>query len=353
MHRCLELAAKGAGTVAPNPMVGAVLVYDNRIIGEGYHQQFGAAHAEPNCLASVPQEHGHLVPLSTLYVSLEPCAHFGKTPPCADLIISSGIKKVVVGCRDPFLKVDGKGIEKLTTAGIEITQGVLEQECKEMNRRFFVFHTKHRPYIILKWAQTADDRMASVGASRLKISNEYTNRLVHKWRSEEMAIVVGTNTALYDDPQLTTRLSPGHNPVRIVVDMDMRLPNTLKVFGGDAATIVFNTKQHTLPFEQVSLADLKDKETYYYQVTRDTSLVHQMVHALYRLNVQSLLVEGGRLLLQSFIDEGMWDESRIITNEEMNITSGLTAPVLQQAEPVQTLRFGSDVIRVIKNKDCE
>jgi diaminohydroxyphosphoribosylaminopyrimidine deaminase / 5-amino-6-(5-phosphoribosylamino)uracil reductase len=200
MHRCLELARSGAGSVAPNPMVGAVLVYENRIIGEGYHQQYGRAHAEPNCIAAVKEQDKHLIERSTLFVSLEPCAHFGKTPPCADLIIENKIPGVIIGCRDPFVEVNGKGIEKLRAAGIQVQLGVLENECRKLNKRFFTFHTQHRPYIILKWAQTLDNKVANEDYSRVPISNEYTNRLVHQWRSEEMAIAVGTNTALYDDP---------------------------------------------------------------------------------------------------------------------------------------------------------
>ena len=209
MQRCLQLAVLGAGNVAPNPMVGAVLVNNGDIIGEGYHQQYGGPHAEPNCINDVPVEMKHMIPGSTLYVSLEPCAHFGKTPPCADLIIKTGIKKVVVGCRDPFSKVDGKGIDKLRNAGVEVIIGEWENECKELNKRFFTFHTKSRPYIVLKWAQTANGKMAAEGEDRLLISNDYTNRLVHKWRSEEAAILVGRNTALMDNPSLTTRLWKG------------------------------------------------------------------------------------------------------------------------------------------------
>ena len=249
MHRCLELAGHGSGYVSPNPMVGAVLVHSGRIIGEGYHQRYGQAHAEVNCIDSVSETDRRLIGESTLYVSLEPCAHFGKTPPCTDLIIKHKIPKCVVGCRDPFKEVDGKGIEKLRAAGVHVEVGVLEKECKELNKRFFTFHTEHRPYIILKWAQTGDGFIAGplnpsaswrrtfedsgetkVIQERLLISNEYSNRLVHKWRSEEASILVGTNTALLDDPELTTRLWTGPSPVRIVLDMNLRLPSSLKMF---------------------------------------------------------------------------------------------------------------------------
>jgi diaminohydroxyphosphoribosylaminopyrimidine deaminase/5-amino-6-(5-phosphoribosylamino)uracil reductase len=345
MHRCLQLAELGYGNVAPNPMVGAVLVHDGVIIGEGYHQQYGQAHAEVACLSSVKDEHQHLIPQSTLYVSLEPCAHFGKTPPCADLVIDKEIKQVVVGCRDPFPQVNGKGIEKIEAAGIPVTVGVLEEECHLLNRRFFLFHTEHRPYVLLKWAQTADGKMAAEDYSRVLISNSYSNRLVHKWRSEEMAIAVGTNTALFDDPQLTTRNWPGRNPVRVVVDLNLRLPSTLKLFNGEIPTVVFNLHQHTLPVEKINLSQLRSIGLGYYQVTEDVSLVHQMLNGLYRLGVQSLMVEGGAQLLQSFIDEGMWDEARVICNEDLVLGSGLPAPLLKNAVLVQTETIFSDTLR--------
>src|SRR4026209_222335 len=205
MLRCLELAEKGSGYVAPNPMVGAVLVHDGKIIGEGYHRQYGQAHAEVNCLSSIKEGDKNKIARSVLYVSLEPCSHFGKTPPCTDLIITNKIPNVVIGCSDPFKEVNGKGIEKLKAAGVNVVYGILERECQQLNKRFFTFHTRHRPYIILKWAETADGKIAGDGASRLFISNEQTNRLVHKWRSEEASILVGTNTVLMHDPELTTR----------------------------------------------------------------------------------------------------------------------------------------------------
>jgi diaminohydroxyphosphoribosylaminopyrimidine deaminase / 5-amino-6-(5-phosphoribosylamino)uracil reductase len=345
MHRCLELARLGMGNVAPNPMVGAVLVHNGRIIGEGYHKKYGGAHAEVNCIASVKEKNQSLIPHSTLYVSLEPCAHFGKTPPCADLIIQYKIPKVVIGCRDPFVQVNGKGIEKLKAAGIEVELGILEDECKKFNKRFFLFHMQHKPYIVLKWAETADKKIAAEDQDRLLISGQLTNRLVHKWRSEEMAICVGTNTALFDDPSLTTRLWPGGNPIRVVVDMHLRLPKSLKLFDGSTPTIVFNLHQHNLPFEKIFVADLRNIGVGYYQVTEDVSLVHQMMNALYRIGIQSVMIEGGAQLLQSFIDEGIWDEARIITNEELIIGSGLPAPVLKKYQLAGSGHLGGDVIR--------
>jgi diaminohydroxyphosphoribosylaminopyrimidine deaminase / 5-amino-6-(5-phosphoribosylamino)uracil reductase len=338
MHRCLELAKEGAGYVAPNPMVGAVLVYENRIIGEGFHRVYGKEHAEVNCIHSVKKEDRALIPRSTMYVSLEPCAHHGKTPPCADMIIKEKIPAVVIGCRDPFKKVDGKGIEKLQAAGVQVTTGILEQESLTLNKRFISFHTMHRPYIILKWAQTANGKITERNVSRLLISNEYTNRLVHKWRSEEAAILVGTNTALTDDPQLTNRLWKGPTPIRMVVDKELRLPSTLRLFDKQVMTIVFNTVKHE---EQENLL--------FYKIDRDVNLVNQLILALYQLNIQSVLIEGGARLLQSFIDEEAWDEARIITNSELLVKNGLPAPVLSYGDLQQQQQLFTDTIDFIVN----
>jgi diaminohydroxyphosphoribosylaminopyrimidine deaminase / 5-amino-6-(5-phosphoribosylamino)uracil reductase len=339
MYRCLELAALGAGQVAPNPMVGAVLVHDNCIIGEGWHQRYGGPHAEVNCMASVKEEDRSRIARSMLYVSLEPCAHFGKTPPCADLILQHQIPTVVIACRDPFRQVNGKGIERLQAGGVKVITGILEEEAKELNRRFFTFHTKHRPYIILKWAQTADGFIAAEPGQRLYISNELSNRLVHQWRSEEAAILVGTNTALLDNPELTTRLWPGNNPVRLVVDMELRLPSSLKLFNEQARTIVFNTLKHD---EEGSLA--------YYQVTHDVSLVDQLLNAASQLNLQSIIVEGGAKLLQSFIDENNWDEARVIENTELKNNKGLPAPSFNGTiKLLKEFALSGDRIRIYRN----
>ncbi len=326
MQRCLQLAAEGAGTTAPNPMVGAVLVYEGRIIGEGYHRQYGFAHAEVNCINSVAAEDEHLIPSSTIYVSLEPCAHFGKTPPCADLIIQKKIPRVVVGCRDPFKEVDGKGIEKLLNAGVEVITGVLEEECRLLNQRFFTFYTQQRPYVLLKWAQTAEGNMAyphnvdanAAEAQRLFITNPVTNKLVHKWRSHEAGILVGTNTALLDDPALDNRLWYGPGPVRMVVDMPLKLPQTLKLFNGQRKTIVFN-----------SIKEEEAGNIVYCKVNSNDNLVEQILNTCHRLRILSLMVEGGPALLNSFIDAGRWDEARVITNDTLFIGEGLPAPRLR------------------------
>ena len=340
MHRCLELAKLGAGYVAPNPMVGAVLVCDDRIIGEGYHQRYGEAHAEPNCIKqAVENGHTDLISRSALYVSLEPCVHFGQTPPCVDLIIRSKIPKVIVGCRDPFKEVDGKGIEKLKSAGIEVEYGILEKKCKELNKRFLGFHTQHRPYIILKWAQTLNHKIAGQeGDDRLYITNEFTNRIVHRWRSEEASILIGTNTALVDDPELTTRLWPGKSPVRLVIDMDLKLPRHLKIFNGQVKTIVFNKLKHE-----------EGGELLFYQVTEDVSIVHQVVNALYQHKILSVIIEGGAKLLQSFIDEDLWNEARVITNEELIIKNGLDAPQFISASKMGEEKIFNDKVEFFTN----
>lgn len=338
MQRCLQLAAMGAGEVAPNPMVGAVLLYNGRIIGEGYHQKYGEAHAEVNCINSVDRADKALIEKSTLYVSLEPCAHFGKTPPCADLIISNKIPNVVIGCRDSFAAVDGKGIERLKTAGVHVTLGILENECLELNKRFFTFHEKQRPYIILKWAQSSDGKINAGNGERIFISNEFTNKLVHKWRTEEAAIMVGTNTALLDDPALTVRLYPGNNPVRLVIDMDLKLPSTLKLFDGTVKTIVFNQhKQET--GEMLS----------FYKIDKDEKFIPQFLNELHNLQLQSVIVEGGAKLLQSFIDGNTWDEARVISNEGLIISNGLSAPVLKNSNLFKEQKIKNDSISFFRN----
>lgn len=349
MHRCLELARHSAGKVAPNPMVGSVLVHGDRIIGEGFHEHYGGPHAEVNCINSVNEADRHLVSDSVLYVSLEPCSHFGKTPPCADLIIKHEIKNVVIGCRDPFIEVDGKGIEKLRAAGITVTVGLLEDECKEINKRFFTFHKLHRPYIILKWAKTENGKISSDGTvERLFISNEYTNRMVHKWRHEETAILVGTNTAVQDDPGLTNRHWPGKSPVRLVVDLNLSLPSSLKMLTDQLSyTIVFNTYQH-----EVDLQLLQNRAggVGFYQVTSDVSLVQQILNGLYQMHIQSVLVEGGAKMLQSFIDEGAWDEARIITNRQLLVPQGMNAPMLTHCHLAREESVLSDQIHYFVNR---
>lgn len=342
MQRCLQLAILGAGKVAPNPMVGAVLVYGDRIIGEGYHEQYGQAHAEVNCINSVADADNALISNSTLYVSLEPCAHFGKTPPCADLIIKNKIPNVVIGCKDSFAAVDGKGAQRLKGAGVNVTMGVLENDCLDLNKRFFTFFENKRPYIILKWAQSNDGKMAKEGTDRLLISSEFTNRLVHKWRSEEAAILVGTNTALLDDPALTTRLWAGTNPVRLVIDTELKLPGHLKLFDGSVKTIVFNYYKQE-----------EDRNLIYNKLNKEGNIVEQIVAALYAMQIQSAIVEGGEKLLQSFIAENLWDEARVITNTDLIVGEGLKAPVLKNNVLTDEQKMKTDLISFYKRVQDE
>lgn len=343
MQRCLELAQRGAGLVAPNPMVGAVLVHDEKIIGEGWHRQYGEAHAEVNAIGQALQNgYAAKISQSTLYVSLEPCAHFGKTPPCADLVIRHQIPNVVVACRDPFEQVNGKGIEKLKVAGVKVEVGILEKEAVELNKRFFTFHQQQRPYIILKWAETADGFIAREAGDRLLISNEYSNRLVHKWRSEEAGIMIGTNTALLDDPSLTVRSWTGQSPVRLVLDMNLRLPASLKVFNKEARTVVFNT-----------LKQEEEGNLLYYRLKKEESLVPQLLEALHELKIQSVLVEGGARLLQSFIDAGSWDEARVIRNVQLRINDGLRSPQLVNALLKEETTIATDTLRIFYHQKNE
>ena len=332
MRRCLQLAISASGYTAPNPMVGAVLVYKEKIIGEGFHRFYGGPHAEVNCINSVGPENREFIALSTLYVSLEPCCHYGKTPPCTDLIIREKIPKVVIGCRDPFPEVDGKGIEKLKAHGVDGKCCVLEKLSKQVNRRFFTFHQQQRPFIVLKWAQSADRKIAATGNQRTMISNGFSNRLVHKWRSEEQGILIGTETALLDNPALTTRFWPGKNPVRIVVDRDLRLPQTLKIFDGQSPLLVLNTKK-----------DKAESAVTYIQIDAAFEL-SSILSALYSAGIISILVEGGGSLLQSFIDIGIWDEMRVITNQELEINNGHVSPQISGATLIRTENYGSDQI---------
>ncbi len=333
MQRCLDLAILGAGSVAPNPMVGAVLVYENRIIGEGYHQVFGEAHAEVNCLNAVKPEDQPFISQSTLYVSLEPCSHFGKTPPCSMLIIKYGIPKVVIGCQDPFPKVAGSGIEALKQAGVEVVVGVLEQEALDLNKRFICFHQNQRPFIILKWAQTANGKIAGMGEKRLMITNELTNRLVHRWRSEESAILVGYQTAFKDNPKLDNRFWKGNSPIRMVIDRDLSLPSHLHLLDGSQRTIVWNQiKNNATPNLNYVFLDAQ----------KDT--IEQILTASYQMGIQSLIVEGGAALLQDFIDKGLWDEARLISNKQLSIEAGLDAPILKQVNLLHAEQMQTDSI---------
>ena len=338
MHRCIQLARNGLCGAPPNPMVGAVIVCDGKIIGEGYHAKCGEAHAEVNAIRSV--KNPELLKRSTIYVSLEPCAHHGKTPPCADLIVEKQLKRVVIGCQDPFAKVNGKGIEKLRNAGIEVKVGVLEEACLELISRFVTFHAQKRPYITLKWAQSSDgfiDYNRSEGEA-VKLSNDLTRMLVHKRRSEHAAILVGRRTALLDNPSLTIRDWHGKAPLRLVLDKDLSLPSTLHLFDGSVPTIVFTSKE---------------KESYnnveYIRLDFSTSILPQMMEVLFARNIQSLLVEGGSQLLQSFLDENMWEEI-FVEEAPLTLQDGVKAPVPPTDCCIETTSYFGRIITRYKRK---
>ncbi|HYV93313.1 MAG TPA: bifunctional diaminohydroxyphosphoribosylaminopyrimidine deaminase/5-amino-6-(5-phosphoribosylamino)uracil reductase RibD [Chitinophagales bacterium] len=312
MKRCIELAQQGAGNVAPNPMVGCVIVYEGKIIGEGFHEKFGEPHAEVNAIKSV--SNGALLPYSTLYVNLEPCSHFGKTPPCADLIVEKKIPEVIIGCLDPNPLVAGEGVKKLQGAGCRLQVGVLGNESKGLNKRFITFHEKKRPYIILKWAQTRDGFIAPGDKSRVNISNEFSRTLAHRWRSEEAAIMIGRNTAMYDNPKLSASLWNNHRPWRIVLDRKLRLPTGLNLFDHTSPTIVFTEK------EKPPVMNLD-----FIRVGFENDLLKNILVVLYKKQIQSILVEGGAQLLQSFLNEGLWDEMRIFIAPSF-LTVGVPAP---------------------------
>ena len=341
MYRCLELARMGAGNVSPNPMVGCVIVHNNSIIGEGFHEKYGQAHAEVNAINAV--KNPELLNESTLYVSLEPCAHFGLTPPCSTLIVEKKIPNVVIGAIDTFAKVAGKGIERMEKAGINVQVGVLENECRELNKRFFTFHDKKRPYIFLKWAETTDgfidfERSENEFGEPSWITGKKALAQVHQMRAEEDAILVGTNTALKDNPSLTVRHCDGKNPVRLVIDNHLRLPENLNLFDGSVKTIVFN-----------SLKDEETKSIEFVKINFDKKLISHILKTLYKRNIQSLIVEGGKQILDSFIEAKLWDETfRFIGNK--NFESGIKAPQIS-ASVIRSEKIDTDQLFVYKNND--
>ncbi len=312
MSRALELAQLGQGKVSPNPMVGCVIVHDNRVIGEGWHQKYGGWHAEVNAIQSVANE--ERLPESTVYVTLEPCSHFGKTPPCADLLISKKVKRVVVAALDTNPLVGGQGIARLRAAGIAVETGVLEKEARWQNRRFFTFMEKKRPYLVLKWAQTADGFIARTDYNSRWISGELSRRLVHKWRGEEAAIMVGTNTAHHDNPRLNVRSWSGDDPIRIVVDRNLRLSHSLHLFDQTQTTLCYNLQK-----------DESDNYVQYIKCENGASLVPEIMADLYRRKIQSVLIEGGTRLLQECVDLEVWDEARIFTSVQ-SFNQGIRAP---------------------------
>ena len=336
MQRCLDLAALGLGKTYPNPMVGSVIVHRGKIIGEGWHKKSGEAHAEVNAVNSVVDK--SLLKEATIYVSLEPCAHFGKTPPCASLIIKHQIPNVVIGCIDTFSAVSGKGISMLKEAGVKVKVGILENECLESHKRFFTFHQKKRPYIILKWAQTKDGFIAPLIQEKGKpfwITSPESKKLVHKWRTEEAAILVGTNTAEKDNPSLTARLWEGNQPLRLVLDRNLRLPKNLSVFMENNKTVVFTEKEM-----------LNTKSTEYLKIDFKNLHAELLTH-LYQKNIQSVIIEGGRQTLQSFIDLNLWDEARVFEGDTL-LVKGIKVPILNCIHQSKEM-ISTDVLRRYNN----
>lgn len=334
MARAILLAKKGKGNVSPNPMVGCVIVHNNKIIGEGFTSPYGGPHAEVNAVQSVNDQ--DLLKASTMYVTLEPCAHFGKTPPCADLIIDKKIPKVVVATSDPFIEVDGKGIEKLRNEGVNVNLGVLEEQALFQNRRFFTFHKKKRPYVILKWAQTSDEFIARPNGDSKWISNSSSRQLVHQWRSEEDAILVGKNTALNDNPSLTVRDWTGKNPTRILLDSELEVGITRALFDSAAETIIFNRIKESI-----------EGSIHYIKV--ESMDIPKILSHLHELKIQSLIAEGGTQVLNSFIQNNCWDEARVFKSPT-SFEDGIKAPKLV-GELSQTEQVDSDILNYFMNKN--
>lgn len=316
INRCIELANKALGKTYPNPLVGSVIVHNGEIIGEGYHQKAGENHAEINAINSVKNK--ELLPDSTIYVSLEPCSHFGKTPPCSLKLKEIGFKKVVIGTLDSHEKVNGKGKQILEEAGIEVVSGILEKECQELNKRFFTFHQKKRPYIILKWAESADGFLDK-NFKPTQISNELTSQFVHQMRADEHAILVGTQTALNDNPSLTVRKVVGKNPVRVLIDWDLKIPFDFKIYNNEAKTLVFNFIKNS---DEGHIKFIKiEKENF----------LKNLMNQLFQEEIQSIIIEGGSFTLQQFINENLWDEAVVIKNENLNLEWGTKAPIFKAA----------------------
>jgi len=345
MQRCLALAKNGLGKTYPNPMVGSVIVHDGKIIGEGWHQKAGEPHAEVNAINSV-KDKKHLSK-STIYVNLEPCSHYGKTPPCANLIVDMGIKNVVIGSLDYNNEVHGKGILHLQKNGCNVIVGVLEDECKDFNKRFFTFHQKKRPYVVLKWAETKDGYIfpnepenKEKELKNLKpiwISNSYSLQLVHKWRTEEQAILVGTNTVLKDNPRLNARDFNGNSPFRVVIDRELKISNDYNLLDKSSVTLILTEKQIS-----------PNKENLLYRkLDFSKSIVPQICDVLYRENVQSILIEGGAQTLQSFINENLWDEARIFIGN-LNFEKGLPAPTIK-GKIILEKNILQDTLTILRN----
>lgn len=333
MKRCFDLALNGVGASSPNPLVGCVIVHEGKIIGEGWCKKYGGPHAEVDAVASV-RDHT-LLSSTTVYVNLEPCSHFGKTPPCADMLIQRGVKKVVISNVDSNILVSGKGIEKLRNAGIEVVTGVLEAEGRYFNRRFFTFMEKQRPYIILKWAQTSDGFISRNSNEATRISNSLSQQLVHRWRTQEDAFLVGTQTAATDNPKLNVREWAGRDPLRVVLDRSLRLNPSLHLFDGQQPTICYNLKKN------------EDKQNLTFVKIETTDFIRGVIDDLYRRNIQSLVVEGGSETIGLFISSGLWDEAQVFRSPVV-FGDGLKAPSMS-GEPVSTTDLGGDMLLTYQN----
>ncbi|MEF9477796.1 bifunctional diaminohydroxyphosphoribosylaminopyrimidine deaminase/5-amino-6-(5-phosphoribosylamino)uracil reductase RibD [Chryseobacterium sp. RRHN12] len=335
IKRCIELARKALGKTYPNPLVGSVIVHNGEIIGEGYHHKAGENHAEINAINSVKNK--DLIPESTIYVSLEPCAHYGKTPPCALKIKELGFKKVVIGAMDSHDKVNGKGKKIIQDAGIEAVSGILEKECIELNKRFFTYHEKKRPYIILKWAESGDGFLDK-DFKPTAVSNSLVNQFVHQLRADEHAILVGTQTALNDNPSLTVRNAEGVNPVRILIDFDLKVPAHYNIYNNAAKTLVLN-----------SVKEGNENHIQFIKTNKDNFL-SELMEALYKEQIQSVIIEGGRFTLQQFIDAGLWDEAIVIKNENLKLQNGTKAPEFSHI-PGKTENYRDNTISIHKLKN--
>ena len=332
IRKCNELAKVGIGNVSPNPMVGSIIVYKNKIIGQGFHEKYGKEHAEVNAIKSVKDI--SLLKKSTLYVNLEPCCHFGKTPPCSELIIKEEIPTVVVGCLDPNPKVSGNGIKKLKENSIKVIYGILEKECLELNKRFFTFIQKKRPYIILKWAKSADNFIAPIDQTKpFWMTSEQSRMIVHRWRSEEDSIFVGTNTVILDNPSLDVRLTAGENPIRIIIDKNLSFNKDMNVFNNKSKTIIFN-----------EIKTLSSATNYYLKVNFK-NLISEMLNELYNMDITSIIVEGGAYTLNKFIDKNIYDEVRVFTTKTL-LKKGIKSPIIPDIKKILSKSIDNDLLDI-------
>ena len=347
MYRCIQLAKNGLGTTYPNPLVGSVIVSNEKIIGEGWHYKAGSPHAEVNAIGSVRDK--SILSKATIFVSLEPCSHYGKTPPCADLIVESGIKNVVIGSLDPNPQVAGRGVKKLIDAGCHVEVGILEKECLELNKRFFTFHQQKRPYIILKWAETLDRFISPKANTRTEtkpvwITNPYSRQIAHKMRGIEMAIMVGTNTVLQDNPSLTTRHWSGNNPIRVVLDRSLKIPSSSTILDRKVKTYIFTETKEA--HKNLSINE-SSKNNIYIEIDFNKSIAEQINNVLYEQAIQSVIIEGGSKTLQTFIDNNLWDEAHVFTGAT-TFGQGVPAPAIK-GSLVSVDRLKGDSLKIFKN----